>query len=309
MIQVDIKGISGFIWFFLLVVGYCHSQDTVGFEVQEHRNLSYFKESFLEKDSLQRLNLALPKAGDNFPLLIWIGGGAWSYVDRNVEMDLARKFAKEGIGFASIGHRLSAAKWKDTTLSSGVRHPAHVEDIASSVKWLFDNAFKYGYDKEKIFIGGYSSGAHLATLLCLDDSYLNEKGLSTRNIKGVIPISGTYDIVNYYEVFRTGERPELAELHVQAVFGDTKEDFIKASPVTYLENLGVPMLVISDNAVDRYTRLFEKRLQATNFDDYRIVYVSDLNHGELWKNLSFDDYSAYRTKIVAFIKANSGTTP
>ncbi len=309
MIQVDLKGISGFVWFFLLVVGYSHSQDAVGFEVQEHRNLSYLKESFLEKDSLQRLNLALPKAGENFPLLIWIGGGAWSYVDRNVEMDLARKFAKEGIGFASIGHRLSAAKWKDTTLSSGVRHPAHVEDIASSVKWLFDNAFNYGYDKEKIFIGGYSSGAHLATLLCLDDSYLNEKGLSTRNIKGVIPISGTYDIVNYYEVFRTGERPELAELHVQAVFGDTKEDFIKASPVTYLENLGVPMLVISDNAVDRYTRLFEKRLKATNFDDYHIVYVSELNHGELWKNLSFDDYSAYRAKIVAFIKANSGTTP
>ncbi|MEP3208783.1 MAG: alpha/beta hydrolase [Maribacter sp.] len=309
MLQVDLKKIAGFILFFLLVVGGSHGQDAARYEVKEHRNLSYLKDFSLEIDTLQRLNLALPKAEDNFPLLVWIGGGAWSYVDRNVEMDLARKFAQEGIGFASIGHRLSPAKWRDSTLSSGVRHPAHVKDIASSVKWLFDNASKYGYDKEKIFVGGYSSGAHLAALLCLDDSYLNEKGLSTSNIRGVIPISGTYDIVNYHEVFRTGERPELAELHVQAVFGDTKEDFIKASPTSYLQNLGVPMLLISDNALDRYTRLFEKRLKETDFDNYSIIYVSELNHGQLWNNLSFDDFSTYRVAIIEFIKAKSGKTP
>ncbi len=273
------------------------------FEFTELKNIDYLEGKSI--DSMQRLNLVLPKIDTDYPLLIWIGGGAWSYVDRNVEMDLARKFAEEGIAVASIGHRLSAAKWRDSTLDKGVKHPEHIKDLAAAVKWLYDHASENGYDNKKIFIGGFSSGGHLTALIGLDDSYLKNEGLSKDVIKGMIPISGTYDVVNYHEVFETGNRPELAKLHVEAVFGDTSEDFINASPISYLENLGIPMLLISDNALDRYTRLFEKRLMETDFNDYKVIYVPDLNHAELWRNISFDDSSIYRKSIIEFIKANS----
>src|SRR5688500_14534763 len=44
--------------------------------------------------SRQRLNLVIPKIANKPPLLIWVGGGAWSYVNPDMEMDLARKIAE-----------------------------------------------------------------------------------------------------------------------------------------------------------------------------------------------------------------------
>ncbi len=303
MFRCNLQRLTFYISIFCVVASCCFGQTKNKFEFIELKNIDYLEGKSI--DTIQRLNLVLPKTDTDYPLLVWIGGGAWSYVDRNVEMDLARKFAEEGIAVASIGHRLSAAKWRDSILDKGVKHPEHIKDLAAAVKWLYEHASENGYDKEKIFIGGFSSGAHLAALIGLDESYLKNEGLSKDVIKGMIPISGTYDVVNYHEVFETGDRQELAELHVEAVFGDSKEDFINASPTNYLENLGIPMLLISDNALDRYTRLFEKRLMESDFKDYNVVYVPDLNHAELWRNISFDNSSTYRASMIEFIRANN----
>ena len=289
------------IFFLMLTLSSCSfAQNTAKFDFSEANDINYLEE--MSVDTIQKLNLIFPKGVEQFPLLIWIGGGAWSYVDRNVEMDLARKFAEEGIAVASIGHRLSPAIWRDSTLNKGIKHPAHAKDVAAAMKWLYDNADSYGYDKQSIFIGGFSSGAHLAALIGLDHQYLEEVGLPKDIIKGMIPISGTYDIMNYHDVFKNGNNPELAVSHVEAVFGDTTEDFINASPTTYLNNLGIPMLLISDNAIDRYTRFFEEKLKQTDFVAFETIYVPDLNHAELWRNLSFDASSEYRKAIVQFIK-------
>jgi len=285
------------------MVGCSFGQVKAKFDGVEIRDIDYLEERSV--DTIQKLNLVTPKGIADYPLLIWIGGGAWSYVDRNVEMDLAKKIAQEGIAVASISHRLSAAKWRDSSLSTGIQHPEHVKDLAASIKWLYDNAAEHGYSTEKFFVGGFSSGAHLAALIGLDDSYLKEKGLPLNIIKGMIPISGTYDIVNYHEVFKNGNNPELAELHVEAVFGNSKEAFLNASPTSYLDNLGIPILLIADNAIDRYTRFFEDKLKKTEFMDYKIIYVPDLNHAELWRNISFDNSSIYRTSIIEFIHMNS----
>ncbi|MCB0497063.1 MAG: alpha/beta hydrolase [Cyclobacteriaceae bacterium] len=267
-----------------------------------HNNLSYISKELISNDSLQRLNLVLPKEGIDYPLLIWIGGGAWSYGDRNQEMEIAKKFASQGIAVASIGHRLSPAIWRDPTLNKGIKHPKHIEDIASAVKWLYENADKYKYDRNKFFIGGYSSGGHLSALICLDSTYLNYVGLSPKIFKGLIPVSGTYDINDYHEALLNSARPELAKLHVEAVFGSGKENFIKASPITYLDNLSVSILLISDNNMYNYSKLFEEKVRATDFRDMQVVYSYNLSHGELWRDLSFNESSIYRELIIGFIK-------
>lgn len=205
---------------------------------------------------------------------------------------------------ASIGHRLSPATWRDPALNKGIQHPKHIEDIAASVKWLYDHADDYNYDREQFLIGGFSSGGHLAALIALDESYLDAVDLSLDVFKGIVPISGTYDVVNYHEVFANGRTPELAELHVEAVFGTTTEDFIKASPTTYLKNLSTPMLLMSDNAVDRYTHLFEESIRATGFKNLEVIYAEDLAHADLWRNISFSEKSPYRDSIIGFIKTH-----
>ena len=180
------------------------TQNSTSNDVEVYSDLLYADEASAQNDSLQRLNLVLPKGKVRAPLLIWIGGGAWSYVDRNLEMDLAKHLARAGIAVASVGHRLSPAVWRDSSLNTGIQHPEHAKDIASALKWLFDQAPQYGYDRDNLFIGGYSSGGHLAALISLDRSYLKAEGLPANIIRGVIPISGAYDIVAYREALAAG---------------------------------------------------------------------------------------------------------
>jgi len=290
----------------LLVCSISFCQTKKVYEIIEYNELSYLSKDLVSKDTLQRLNLILPVKNDKIPLLIWIGGGAWSYGNKNQEMDLARKLAVKGIAVACIGHRLSAATWRDPKLTTGIQHPKHIEDVAASVKWLYENADQYGYDRESFFIGGYSSGGHLSALISLDSSYLNRVGLSHSLFKGIIPISGTYDIVDYHHVLLNSGRPELAQLHVEAVFGNTEKGFKEASPITYLENLSTPILLICDNNMYNYSKLFEAKIRETEFRNMQVVYAYDLSHGGLWKNLSFSETSIYRALIINFIETNLG---
>ena len=293
---------------FCLGLNFSCGQTHESYKVVEHNDIPYVSDP-IPGDSLQRLNLVMPVKDDPVPLLIWIGGGAWSFVDKDKEMDLAKKLAARGVAVASVGHRLSPAVWRDSTLNKGIQHPKHVQDLASAVKWLYENADEYGYDKDDFFIGGFSSGAHLAALISLDSTYLNQVGLSPEIFKGVIPVSGGFDINDYHKALANSDRPELAELHVEAVFGEGAERFKQASPVTYLSNLSSPWLLICDNEVYNYSRLFEEKVRETTFRKMQVVYAYDLSHAALWKNLSFSEQSMYRQIIIHFIESNSAMGP
>ncbi len=288
--------------FLLLLMVPFHARAQQTNEFREFPDLPYLNASTNEADSLQRLNLVIPGNPKNPPLLIWIGGGAWAYVNRNMEMDLARKFASEGIAVASVGHRLSTAVWIDPNRTQGARHPDHVQDLAAAFKWLYEHANEYGYDQENIFVGGYSSGGHLAALLGLDTRYLEDVGLSVGKIKGLIPIAGAYDISHYHQVFAEGRRPELAVQHVEAVFGNTEKNWLEASPTEYLENLSVPILLISENNSFNYTRILEDRIRETDFRNFQVIHLHRIGHGALWQHMSQEENSIYRNYIVQFIR-------
>ena len=128
-------------------------------------------------------------------------------------------------------------------------------------------------------------------------------GLDVEHIRGVIPIAGAYDISAYHRVFLEGSRPELAELHVKAVFGDTEEDFSEASPTSYVESLRVPMLLISENQTFTYTSILEERIKATEFEDLTVIHVQEMGHGDFWQHLAKSETSPYRDQIIAFIKS------
>lgn len=274
-------------------------------EYKEISNLAYLPEEKIEVDSLQRLNLIIPTAEEKPPLLVWIGAGAWSFVNRHQEMDFARMMGKAGIAVASVGHRLSKGAFAIKTRTHGVKHPTHIQDVAAAVKWLIDEAETYGYDTENIFVGGYSSGAHLAALLATDHQYLKAEGLDESVIQGIIPVGGTYDIVDYHSAFvnaKTQRNRDMADTHVKDVFGETEKDFKAASPVTYLKHLSVPMLLISDRSLYRYTEVFEKALQEVDYQDYAIYHVFQKNHNELWEEISFEEHSLSRMLMINFIR-------
>ncbi|MFK7924252.1 MAG: alpha/beta hydrolase [Bacteroidia bacterium] len=287
---------------FMMMASIACAQNDESVPLRVIENLTYLPADEVSVDSLQRLNLVLPEGKKKTPLLIWIGGGAWSFVDRHKEMDLARQFAEEGIAVASVGHRLSSAIWADSSRNTGVQHPIHIQDLASAFKWLYEHAKEYNIDRKQIFVGGFSSGAHLAALLSLDERYLKEQGLKLSHIKGVIPVAGTYDVSGYHAAFANSEsRKDLAETHVEAVFGDTEADFTAASPTSYLEHMSVPMLLISENNTYNYTVVLEEALTKGDFREYKVIHVREFGHRELWQDLSFTEDSKYRKEILSFI--------
>ncbi len=272
--------------------------------LKEINDLPYLSPENTEIDSLQRLNLVLPKEVGNPPLLLWIGGGAWSFVNRNMEMDLARQFAHQGVAVAAVGHRLSKGAFSPNAHPKGVQHPKHIEDIAAAFHWLKQNATTYGYDAERIFVGGFSSGGHLAALIGSDPKYLKVYGYETSAIRGIIPIAGAYDIVDYHNVYVHHEnvsRRALAQTHVEDVFG-SPAGFAEASPITYIDQLTIPMLLISEGGLYNYTNLYETALWESEYRNCQNLHVFDLDHAGLWRDISYAEESLTREAILNFIR-------
>jgi acetyl esterase/lipase len=116
-----------------------------------------------------------------------VHGGGWTIGDKNqfgLYSGLGRNLARHGIGMASTNYRLSPA----------VKHPEHIRDVARSFAWVHKNIGKYGGKNSEMFVGGHSAGGHLSALLATDETYLKEQGLSLRDIKGAIPVSGVFTI-------------------------------------------------------------------------------------------------------------------
>jgi len=111
-----------------------------------------------------------------------------------------------------------------------IKHPDHIEDVASAFKWVKENISRYGGDPESIFLMGHSAGGQLITLLVLQPKYLQHHNLSYNCIKGVIGLSGVY---NFHRLHKQG--PFFRWWFLNPLFGDTYDDktLNEASPVLY----------------------------------------------------------------------------
>jgi acetyl esterase/lipase len=128
------------------------------------------------------LDVYSPKTAQKalLPVVIFVHGGGWSRGDKN-QGDRKEKgctYVAHNIIFVSTNYRLAPA----------VMHPEQVEDIASSFAWVKEHASEFGGDSNRIFLMGHSAGAHLVDLLGTNEKFLAKKGLSLKNVSGVISL-------------------------------------------------------------------------------------------------------------------------
>lgn len=66
-------------------------------------------------------------------------------------------------------------------LSVGVTHPAHAQDVACALRWVYEHIgeSKYGGDAGRVFLCGHSAGGHLAALVALDPMYAQQTAQPT----------------------------------------------------------------------------------------------------------------------------------
>ena len=255
-----------------------------------------------ENEEKHRLDLYLPKEGKNSPLIVWIHGGAWAAGDRKYEEKICRSLSAHGVAVAAISYRMSPGLWMHPSLDKGIQHPEHVRDACRSIAYLKEEANKYGYDPDKIIIAGYSAGAVMSAQIALDPSYLKEVSLSINDLYAAIPVAGGYDLVDYYHSIVEEMGEEKADQHVRAALGDTFEDLRKASPLSYLDNSEIPMLVISETDTYDYTVILEEAVKEKKTPHIKFHHVRDLDHVGLFREMETAS-SQYNQMIIDFIQS------
>jgi acetyl esterase/lipase len=195
------------------------------YEVEVHKDLAYYDGPDAHPVK-HKLDLFVPKGKKGYPVLFFVHGGAWRSGDKSflgVYTALGKFFASRGVGTVVINYRLSPA----------VQHPEHVKDVARAFAWTQRRIADYGGDPRQVFVCGHSAGGHLVSLLATDETYLKAEGLSVKDVKGVVSISGVYDIPDKF---------------LPRVFGPDGEGRRQASPLHHVRAGLPPFLILcADN--------------------------------------------------------------
>ena len=180
------------------------------------RDLAYREGS---SDTKHKLDLYRPREATRAPVFFFVHGGAWRSGDRSLYPPLGYRFANEGILTVIPSYRLAPKN----------PHPAQIEDVAAAFAWTMRHIADYGGDTNRIYIGGHSAGGHLVALLSLDQRYLAAHHFSPPSIRGVLALSGVYNL-------------DFGDSQ-SSVFGTDREARRNASPLFHIKNPAPPFLV------------------------------------------------------------------
>jgi acetyl esterase/lipase/outer membrane protein assembly factor BamB len=142
-----------------------------------------------------QLDVYHPRGMTNNRVLVFVYGGAWMAGDKDMYLELGNTFAGYyGFTTVVVNYRLSDPA---DTSTNHVVHPDHINDVADAFAWTYHNISRYGGDSNRIYLFGQSAGAHLASLLALDCSYLTDRGVPCDAVKGVVSMSGAYELNDF----------------------------------------------------------------------------------------------------------------
>jgi acetyl esterase/lipase len=249
-------------------------------------------------DTLQKhlLDIYLPAdAKGRLPLVIFIHGGGWLSNDKYADMGYMRKTVAEivrnGFALASIDYRFSTQ----------AVFPAQIQDCNRAIAFLYDNANKYGFDKNRFAVMGFSAGGHLASLVGLSKNndiklFFMPGTNSSFILNAVVDFYGPAELILFPgadndkspEALLIGaaplERPDLAEV---------------ASPVTYVDKNDPPFLIVhgeKDELVStKHSQLLSSWLSVVGVQNELII-VKDAPHfGEMF------DSDEVRNKVITFL--------
>lgn len=137
---------------------------------------------------------------------------------------------------------------------------------------------EFGGDHDRMFLTGGSAGGHLVSLLTLDERYLKKHGLSDKNIRAALPISGLMDVTH------------AGPSRIGVVWDDTPQVLKEASPLTYVRSDAPPILIMfadgetKDRA--RQNHQMYEALKQAGLNALDIKVLKDRTHNNIRSNLS-----------------------
>ena len=204
-------------------------------------------------DPKQRLDLYLPGAKPgNAPVFLFLHGGGFREGDKAHYGFIAEPFLNNGVITAIASYRLTGA---------GFHYPDQPDDVKLAIRWLYENIAGYGGNPQAMYVGGHSAGAILSADIGVNRAWLAEMGMPRTIIKGIVPVSGPYDM---RERGRPGER---------YAYAPTAELQEQASPILQIKD-PVPVFLVAVGSEEKYqdsSSAFVAALKAGGVDAHYLL--------------------------------------
>lgn len=126
-----------------------------------------------------------PARAAGAPVFVFVHGGAW-------RAGTARNYAFVAEMLVAAGAHCAILDFI-TAQEAGGDLSVMVNQVRRAVAWTYRNARSFGGDPGRLYLGGHSSGAHLASV-CLVTAWERDFGLPRDLIKGALCSSGIYDL-------------------------------------------------------------------------------------------------------------------
>lgn len=208
------------------------------------------------------IDVYAPKDAEGAPVVVFLYGGSWESGDRGMYRFLGASLASAGVVCMVPDYRV----WPE------VGFPGFVQDAAQAVGWARRNATAHGGAADRLVLMGHSAGAHIATLLALDEAYLGAEGLRPAGaLRGVVGLAGPYDFL------------PLRSPTLQAIFG-AEGRWPASQPVNHVAPGAPPMLLATGDAdsvvLPRNTQSLAARLRAADNAVQAVTY-GGIGHREI----------------------------
>ncbi|MBX5437085.1 MAG: alpha/beta hydrolase [Alicyclobacillaceae bacterium] len=181
------------------------------------------------------------------PVLVWLQGGAWMVVDKDMSIPWLAEFARRGYVVASVQYRTSGE----------AKFPAQIEDVKAAIRYLRAHADVYNIDPDRIAIMGESAGGHLAALAGTTSGLTTfDKGdwlEYSSAVQLVIDFYGPTDIaqMSKFPCAFDHDAPYSPEsLLIGAVVGEDREKAAAVNPIRYISRGCPPFLIIHGDKDD-----------------------------------------------------------
>ncbi len=133
---------------------------------------------------IEKLDIYVTKQ-PNAPIFVYAHGGQWLFGSAKATAFPAELFVNAGAHFVT----LDFIQIKEAGGDLGMM----ADQVRRGIAWVYKNAATFGGDPNRLYVGGFSSGAHLCGVALVTD-WEKDFGLPADMVKGALCMSGMYDM-------------------------------------------------------------------------------------------------------------------
>ena len=146
------------------------------------RGLNVVTDQRYGPDARNFLDVYAPQDAKGAPVVLFVHGGSWEGGDKSGHKFVGESLARAGYVTGVMNYRLAPKN----------RYPAYVQDTAAALRWMRDNAGRFGGNPDSLFVMGHSAGGFNAVEAVDNERWLREAGVPIGAVRGVIGIAGPY---------------------------------------------------------------------------------------------------------------------